>query len=120
MSGFRKAFQDAKYMLDFEPGWGGDDDSVAIKQETFDRAMLLCANLEYEYIITTHTEMPTPVVSPCVNGSVDICWSTPLFEFLINVKPDPKEKPTYYCDQGGKFEKVMDKYMGMIADDMAT
>lgn len=82
-SAIEGAIEASRSMLDLKADW---DDSGArtIDISTWSRATTLLRDIA----IDVGDVLPTPHISPCADGSIDLYWNTGEFTLLINVKPE--------------------------------
>jgi hypothetical protein len=84
----------SREMLGLPEDWDGAG-THAVSEHTWSAAVGLLRVAEQVARERFHYELPAPDIGPCCDGTVDLWWSEPRFELLINVEVSG-ERFSYY------------------------
>ncbi|MFC1478876.1 hypothetical protein ACFL57_05410 [Candidatus Margulisiibacteriota bacterium] len=87
----------SRHIIKLKENWDGEG-SKGYKQTTWDRAVDLLSSKYLDYAMSKKDKIDIPNILPGPDGSIDILWSYPEYEVLINV-PESDNKPiSFYGD----------------------
>lgn len=93
------AIRKAEYLLDLEDDWDGDG-SPGYLRSTWDRGISFLLNTA-QFLWARHRILiAAPLITPGPNGSIDLDWTMPGRELLLNIPVDPDAPAVYYFDDG--------------------
>jgi hypothetical protein len=94
-SGIELAITDANWIKGLADNWD-DEGARGFSDEVFDRAANLLRDVGMHFVATFSEPVPTPLLSPLHDGSIDLFWRRGKRELLINVPSDPATPSSYF------------------------
>jgi len=92
-----KELASAQTILDLPPNWDGEG-SRQYRREVLERAFLFTKKHARWLYQEFGSLLDTPHIGPGPDGSIDIHWSAPNYELLVNIPDDLSMPCTYYGD----------------------
>jgi len=81
------AIERSRRLLDLTKGWD-DESAEPIKESTWRRATSFLRRTVQAVFRRSSVVLPTPHISPCADGSIDLLWKTSHFRLLVNIQPE--------------------------------
>ncbi len=93
----KKELTGAQAILDLPPNWDGEG-SRQYRRKVLERAFLFTEKHARWFHKEFGKLLDTPHIGPGPDGSIDVHWSAPDYELLVNIPDDLSMPGTYYGD----------------------
>lgn len=100
-SHLREAIDRSRSLLALESDWD-DDGAQPITQAVWQRAVSFLERHARRVLEDSGKVIAVPKIAPVSDGSIDLHWSSPGYEMLINIPADPDTPADFYGDDRGR------------------
>lgn len=94
-SAIEKTINESRRLLDLSKGWD-DEDAEPVDESTWRRATNFLLRTVQAVYRRSRVVLPSPNISPCADGSIDLLWKARRFRLLINIQPEGKGESDFF------------------------